>query len=216
MSGKLWFYLASLFLVIVTTILVGCRGREEAGLKPVSVPEVTPVATAEPTARVVVATQEATTLSTVAPTQAASPSPAISQAEIETPVSPQAAQTQPAGPTESALLPSSEGTGLSLEAVKEAVEKAREQAAELQEKFPLAKVLPYGGPAENQPFFIAPPRADGTITIVIDEAADIERAKELALEWIKSQGYDPKDYRFEFKVWPFLGPESTGTPETLP
>ena len=87
------------------------------------------------------------------------------------------------------------GTGLSLSEVK----KATEEIKSTEDKFPVAQVLPYGGPFDGTPFAIHKPRADGTILVEIDSTVDFEAAKTAALQWIQDQGYDTNKYNFTFK-----------------
>jgi hypothetical protein len=90
-----------------------------------------------------------------------------------------------------------EETGLSIDAIQKA-------AADIQatdQKFPVAQVLPYGGPFDGALFFIHTPLTDGTILVDIDSnsAVGFDTTKELALQWIRDQGYDPGQYNFTFR-----------------
>ncbi len=87
-------------------------------------------------------------------------------------------------------------TGLS----REALEEAEEEIAEAERNSPIANILPYGGPFHGEPFAIHNPTLDGRITIDIDTGTDDEEtAKNQALDWIESQGYNPDDYEINFR-----------------
>ena len=93
----------------------------------------------------------------------------------------------------------SEFTGLS----EEALEEAREEILDTEKGFPIADILPYGGPFHGEPFAIHNPGIDGTILIEIDAAVNFEEAKSQALGWISSQDFNPDDYNIHFRVRPF-------------
>jgi len=99
--------------------------------------------------------------------------------------------------------PTGGGTGLSLQAVQEAKQKAQEDSATTKQNYPIAKVLPYGGPTKGASFFIPPPKQDGTIRIIINANSDFNQSKEAALNWIRSQGYNPDELKLEYKTFPF-------------
>jgi hypothetical protein len=88
-----------------------------------------------------------------------------------------------------------EDTGLSIETLQEAAAEIES----VEQKFPVAQVLPYGGPFDHAPFAIHTPRTDGTILVEIDSTVDFEAAKEAALQWIRDQGYDFSQYNFTFE-----------------
>jgi len=91
-----------------------------------------------------------------------------------------------------------------------------ESSREIEQRCPIARLLPYGGPFDNERFAIYPPSVpEFTILIEIDEAADEQEAKEAALDWIRAQGYDPENLGCEivFRVRPFpVWPTETPTP----
>jgi len=60
----------------------------------------------------------------------------------------------------------------------------------IEQKCPIAQVLPYGGPFYNEPFVINSPDPDGTILIEIDDSVDFDLAKGKALDWVQNQGYE--------------------------
>lgn len=100
--------------------------------------------------------------------------------------------------------PPTGGTGLSLQAVQEAKQKAQQDSTAVKQNYPIADVLPYGGPAKGAPFFIVPPKLiDGTITIFINANTDFNQSKEAALNWIKYKGYNPDELKLEYKTWAF-------------
>jgi len=96
-----------------------------------------------------------------------------------------------------------EATGLDIEAVQEAIQEVKEESEEKEKNYPVAKVLPYGGPFDGLPFLIQKPQKDGTIVIMIDEDSNFEQTQEAAENWIKSQGYNPDDYTFDFRTKSF-------------
>jgi hypothetical protein len=99
--------------------------------------------------------------------------------------------------------PTGGGTGLSLQAVQEAAQKAQQDSAVVKQNYPIANVLPYGGPTRGASFFIPPPKQDGTVRIIINANSDFNQSKEAAINWIKSQGYNPDELKLEYKSWAF-------------
>jgi len=81
----------------------------------------------------------------------------------------------------------------------EFAEQFKAELTETAENYPLAQVLPYGGPPDNQPFAIYPPTKDGTILVEVDEGTDENEVKMQVRDWIQAQGYDLEGYNFVFK-----------------
>jgi len=95
--------------------------------------------------------------------------------------------------------PSGGGPVSESELSPDAIQKAAADIQATAQKFPIANVLPYGGPFDNTPFAIHTPRADGTILVEIDSTVDFDAAKEAAFQWVRDQGYDAAQYSFTFK-----------------
>jgi len=76
----------------------------------------------------------------------------------------------------------------------EFAEQFKAEMAEVARKCPITNILPYGGLPDNEPFAIYPPTSpDEIILIEIDAAVDFQQARDAALDWIRSQGYDPEN-----------------------
>jgi len=183
-------FLFGLFLLIS---VVGCRSDNQSVVTPTSTE-----------------TSEAIEISIVTPTE----TPALrleitfptSAVAVQTPVAPESSGKEGYTPPSQSEVetvetpePGPEFTGLT----QEALEEAREQAQETAREFPIAQILPYGGPPDGEPFAIYSPTSEGKIVIIIDSAVDFEEVKGEALDWIWSQGYNPADYDIEFSTRPF-------------
>lgn len=83
------------------------------------------------------------------------------------------------------------------------IKEIGEEIAEKEQNFPITEVLPYGGPFNNQPFFIHDPNKDGVISVDIDATANFEEVKNEVMDWIQYQGYNPDDYDFNFRTKAF-------------
>ena len=94
-------------------------------------------------------------------------------------------------------------TGLS----SEAKEQLKKEIDETQDRFPIAKILPYGGAFSKKTYFIHAPRKDGTILVEYDKGQDETKIKEEVYNWVKYNGYNPSDYSLVFKVKEFERPK---------
>lgn len=88
----------------------------------------------------------------------------------------------------------------------ESIEELQEEMTEIEKRCPITKILPYGGPFYEEPFFIDPPTKEGIIWISTDKDTNQEETREAALDWIRGQGYDPDNLgckiRFEVVEFP--------------
>ena len=77
----------------------------------------------------------------------------------------------------------------------EHVEEALAEIEKIEQNYPIADILPHG----ELFFLIHSPSGDGVIIVDIDETVDEDFARNEVFSWIRSQGYDPEDPRYEFR-----------------